>query len=282
VIGAKVLLDSINLAGDRLTTMEVTFPRFVLAEFNTHRVFSRNSASSRAIPIQKIIDKVLESPVIPVWWGKNQKGMQAEVELVGEELEAAKAAWLRARDRAVESARDMLDCGVHKQLTNRILEPWLYTTVIVSSTKYNNFELLRCDLNAQPEIRVAAEEMRAARTASEPKKLSYGEWHIPAVTDEERAALSVPDLLKLATARLARVSYLTHDGVRDISEDFDMHDNRLAKNGHWSPFEHCAKAVMETDPGAGGIYRRPSNFHRTWWQYRKSFEKEAGGDMVIL
>ncbi len=276
MISAKVLLDSINKAGDRLTTMEVTFPRFVLAEFNTHRVFSRNSASSRAIPIQKIIKAVMESPVIPVWWGKNQPGMQAEVELVGEERAAAEAAWLRARDRAVESAQDMLACGVHKQLTNRILEPWLYTTVIATSSKYNNFDFLRCDPHAQPEMRVAAEHMRAARAASTPKLLGWGEWHIPGVTDAERELIDTPTLLKIATSRMARVSYLTHDGIRDVSEDIAMHDDRLAKNGHWSPFEHSAKAVL----GYEAKYQQPSNFHPSWWQYRKSFEKEAGGDLL--
>lgn len=269
MIGARVLLDSINPAGDRLTTMEVTFPRFVLAEFNTHRVMSRNSASSRAIPIQKIIDAVLESPVIPVWWGKNQPGMQAEVELVGEELEQAKAAWLRARDRAVESARDMLACHVHKQLTNRILEPWLYTTVICTASKYNNFFFLRRDKHAQPEIRVAADAMFAAREASVPQQLAYGQWHIPGLTAEERVELDLATQLKVSTARMARVSYLTHDGIRPIADDVEMHDNRLAKNGHWSPFEHSAKAIA----GGGN-----SNFHRTWWQYRKNFQNEAGGD----
>lgn len=272
MISAKVILDSVNTnTGHRLTTMEVTFPRFVLAEFNTHRVFSRNSASSRAIPIQKIIDKVLESPVIPVWFGKNQKGMVAEVELEGEELERAKAAWLKARDRAVESAREMLAAGVHKQLTNRILEPWLYTTVIVSSTKYNNFDFLRDDPHAQPEIKAACQAMKAARKASTPTPMRPGEWHIPAVTDEERRTYKLDDLLKLATARTARVSYLTHDGIRDVAEDFDMHDNRLAKNGHWSPFEHSAQAITAWDEADCGNFRG-------WRQYRKMFKNEAGGD----
>lgn len=272
MISAKVLLDSINVdTGDRLTTMEVTFPRFVLAELNTHRQLSKNSASSRAIPIQKIIDAVLESPVIPVWWGRNQKGMQAEVELTGEELVRAQEAWLRARDRAVESAREMLACGVHKQLTNRILEPWLYTTVILSGTKFNNFELLRCDKHAQPEMRVTAEAMRDARRGSAPTPMRPGEWHIPAVTEEERHSYKLEDLLKLATARVARVSYLTHDGVRDVAEDFDMHDNRLAKNGHWSPFEHSAQAISAWDVADCGNFKG-------WRQYRKQFQNEAGGD----
>ncbi len=129
---AKVIADSVaKHTGLRLTTLEVTFPRIVLSEFNTHRVFSRNSASSRAIPVSKQIDKVMDDPFVPIYWGKNQKGMSADQELTPEEQEVAIDYWLNARDQAVAHARDMSHYGVHKQLTNRLLEPFMWQTCIV-------------------------------------------------------------------------------------------------------------------------------------------------------
>lgn len=131
----RILLDSINTSGDRLTTFQITYPRFVHCELMTHRVFSRNSSSSRAIPIEKMIEQVENDPVIPVYWGKNQRGMQATEELTGVVRERAIEKWLDARDCAVDHAREMhLNC-VHKQIVNRILEPWMWITVLVSATR---------------------------------------------------------------------------------------------------------------------------------------------------
>ena len=153
---ARVLLDSVSPLGVRLTTLEVTFPRFVLAEFNTHRMFSRNSASSRAIPTAKLIERVEQDPVLPLEWGRNKAGMSASDLLSAEEAEAAQRVWLRARDDAIARARELLDLKVHKQELNRILEPFLWHTVIVTATQWDNFFELRCSSNAQPEIRKAA------------------------------------------------------------------------------------------------------------------------------
>ena len=267
---AKILCDSVSAGtGKRLTTFEVTYPRFVHAELMTHRLFSRNSASSRAIPIDKMIARVLDDPAMPVWWGKNQKGMQAEIEMDGAEQIVARKLWLEARDQAVANARRLQAVGVHKQLVNRVVEPWMWITVIVSATEWSNFFALRCHLAAQPEIRCIADMMRTLHMSNTPSPVGSGSWHLP-LQQPEDVDLSIADKIKVCTARAARVSYLTHDGHRDIQADLDLHD-RLADSGHWSPFEHCAHAT-ET-PTRHGNYVG-------WYQYRKTFEQEHRGERM--
>ena len=235
---ARVLLDSISPAGVRLTTLEVTFPRFVLSEFNTHRNFSRNSASSRAVPTSKLLEKVANEPVLPLEWGRNKAGMSADDVLTSEEEAQAKAIWLSARDAALDHARQLLELKVHKQELNRVLEPFLWHTVIVTSTEWDNFFTLRCAPTAQPEIREAAQRMRTALTASTPAPVGYGEWHLPLVQDDERT-FDIETQKKISAARCARVSYLTHSGTREIEKDIELHD-RLKHDRHLSPFEHVA------------------------------------------
>ena len=130
---AKIVADSVSPDGVRLVTFIVTFARMVLAEFNTHRVFSRNSASSRAIPVKKMIKMVMENPYVPETWGKNQKGMQAGEDMTEEEAAIEVKAWLEERDYAVQRARERMERGVHKQIANRPLEHYMYHTAIVSS-----------------------------------------------------------------------------------------------------------------------------------------------------
>ncbi len=262
---ARVLLDSISDAGVRLTTMEVTFPRFVLSEFNTHRVFSRNSASSRAIPTTKLLERVMNEPVLPLEWGKNKAGMSASDVLVDDEAESGRRVWLSARDAAVVEAKKLLDLHVHKQVLNRILEPFLWHTVIVTSTEWTNFFELRCSAAAQPEIREAAMQMRAALENSTPQRIANGQWHLPLIQDDEREAQSAEDLCRISAARCARVSYLTHDGSRDIAKDIELHD-RLKIERHLSPFEHVATPAPDA--------RFHANF-RGWMQLRASIEHAA-------
>jgi thymidylate synthase ThyX len=140
------------------------------------------------------------------------------------------------------AAWSLMKLGLHKQLANRLLEPWAYITVIVSATDLDNLFALRCHPDAQPEIRRAVEALRAAVAASEPRHLRMGEWHLPFVTDDERAALPIGTLVKLAVARCARISYLTHDGKRDPERDVQLHD-QLLQSRHLSPFEHVAMAL---------------------------------------
>ena len=298
----KILADSRSPAGYRLTTLEATFPRFVLAEFNTHRVFSRNSASSRAIPIFKQVRRVLEHPYVPIEFGSNQPGMQAGPALSGEAKLSAEDEWLRARDAAVrhvlglvtspEQAAEQADLlgyleqveepykagerpdawlNVHKQVANRLLEPFMWHTVIVTATEWENFWNLRCHTDAQPEIKLIATMMRDAVHDSEPADLDWGEWHLPLVRDEDREEVpSAEDLVKVSAGRCARVSYLTHSGKRDLDADIGLHD-RLLESGHMSPMEHPARPLtreeLEGNEWSG-------NF-RGWLPYRKTIRGEA-------
>jgi hypothetical protein len=259
----RVLADSDCNNGVRLTTLEVSFPRIVLAEFNTHRMLSRNSASSRAIPVEKMLARVLEDPFVPAAWPKNQKGMQAVEDLDDTTAHEARLEWLLARDHAVTRARCLLDVGVHKQIANRLLEPWLWHTVIVTATEWENFFALRCHPAAQPEIRTIAEMMRDAMAASTPRHIPHGAWHLPLVTDDERRTREA-DWVKVSVGRCARVSYLTHDGLRDPAADVALCD-RLAASGHMSPMEHVAT------PQHRAVFR--GNF-RGWVQYRKTLPNE--------
>jgi len=265
---AKVIKDSVGPNGVRITTMELTFPRIVLAEFNTHRVFSRNSASSRAIPVEKMLARVMSDPFIPVYWGKNQKGMQADEELSEEQVRDATKKWLDARDKAVESARLMMELGVHKQITNRLLEPFLWHTVIVTSTEWSNFFALRTHKDAQPEIRAIAILALDAYNSSEPTFLESGQAHLPLVDDREQLhadGYTLMDVIKISVGRCARVSYLTHDGKRDPKADIELCD-RLIQAGHMSPMEHVAFAEDHIDWWG--------NF-RGWKQWRKTLPYEA-------
>lgn len=259
---AEVLLDSVNPTGQRLTTFVLRFPRFVLPEFNTHRMFSRNASSSRAIPTAKLMQQLRDDPVLPVEWGRNQSGMQAREVLDAANAAAAEAEWLRARDAALVHAEQLRATGVHKQIVNRLLEPWMWASVIVSATTYENFFTLRCHPDAQPEIKRLADLMRSAYEASTPTPRAAGDWHLP-FTGPDDAALSVEELKQVSVARCARVSYLTHVGTRDIDADKQLHQ-RLLDAGHWSPFEHVAVAA-----GDAVAY---NNF-RGWQAYRHQMEQ---------
>ena len=268
---AKIIADSVSRHGQRLTTMEVVFPRMVLAEFNTHRVFSRNSASSRAIPVEKQLRKIKEQPFVPEYWGANQSGMQAEAELIAEAKDAALDEWLAARDSAVAHVEKLLAIGLHKQLANRILEPFMWHTVIVTATEWSNYFALRANEMAQPEIRKVSELMQAAYEASTPKQLSDDEWHLPLIQEEEYDGVfeKSDDARKISAARCARVSYLTHEGKRDLSADIILYD-RLTSGGHMSPLEHVARPLTE-DELSEGEFR--GNF-RGWMQLRKLVPNE--------
>jgi hypothetical protein len=270
---AKIIADSISEFGDRLTTMEITFPRMVLAEFNTHRMFSRNSASSRAIPVEKQLERIMNDPFIPSYWGKNQSGMQANEELDEESQLRARDAWIMARDEAFIQAKKMMSLGVHKQITNRILEPFMWHTVIVTATEWSNFFALRAHEDAQPEIRTIAETMKALYAVSEPVKREVGDWHLPYIQDEERDGIWEHSILacKVSAARCARVSYLTHDGVRDLKADLALYE-RLVSGGHMSPLEHVA---VPQEPGITS----GSNF-RGWLQFRKTIINEHDFSLV--
>jgi thymidylate synthase ThyX len=266
---ARLLLDSVAPNGVRLTTMEARYPRFIHSEMMTHRVFSRNAASSRAIPIKKMIAAVREDPAMPIFWGKNQSGMSAREEISDDARRAAETEWHQALENALRTAETLSDSTIdlHKQLVNRILEPFAWITVIITATEWSNFFTQRCHGDAQPEIAHVARLMLEQYRASRPSPLELSEWHTPLIQPDERAL--PPEMLKkISVARCARVSYLTHDGRRDPQKDVELYDRLVegGANGHWSPFEHVATPARTADERSGNL--------RGWLQFRKSFAQE--------
>lgn len=267
-ITARVLADSIAPCGKRLTTMEWKYPRSIHSEIMTHGMLARNSASSRAIPTPTLIQTVLDDPFVPEYIGANKSGMQAGEELSEEQKAQARYIWLEARDEAVERARQLVAMGVHKQVVNRIIEPWMWITIIVSATEWDNVWGLRCHPMAEPHFQKLAYTARDAMTASTPKQLKAGEWHLPLIFAEDRVAAEklfvinhpeepstpvyepgVQDILKkISVGRCARVSYLTHEGKREIEKDIELHDRLVGSAPmHASPAEHVAQAMDYPD-----------------------------------
>jgi thymidylate synthase ThyX len=281
MIEAKVIADSISPQGDRLTTFILTFPRIILAEFNTHRMFSRNSASSRAIPFEKMVKSVQENPFIPIAWQKEHKGMQG-TEYITDENNISDCIndWLEARNNAIRIAT-RLNSGfwieeetkvgedrVTKQLCNRLLEPFMWHTVIITSGKegLENFFNLRDHEAAEIHIQELARKMKEVYNESKPKQLQAGKWHIPfgdnintfdftnfkmKLWENKQAPTNGHNdlIVKISTARCARVSYTVvgEEGKEpNYENDIKLHD-RLLESGHFSPFEHCAKVMSDEE-----------------------------------
>ena len=280
---AKIIADSLSPDGVRLTTMVIDLPRIVLAELNTHRMLSKSSASSRAIPVEKMIGRVIDDPYIPEQWDLNGTGMQGHGIITDPvEIAGCVADWLAARDAAVASAHRLLHRRIHKQTTNRLLEPYLWHTVIVTATEWSNFFNLRCNPLAHPALRNTAEAMREAMAASSPNPVDYGEWHLPYFDAERDVDIDPTDRPKVCAARCARVSYLTHDGNRDPSKDVALADSLLS-NGHMAPLEHVARPLTHDDlwmalgaysPEVAPDEHFAGNF-RGWMQLRKTIPHEA-------
>ncbi|MEO6991558.1 MAG: FAD-dependent thymidylate synthase [Candidatus Baltobacteraceae bacterium] len=266
---ARVLLDSTSPAGARLVTMELRYPRFIHSEVMTHRVFSRNSASSRAVPIKKMIATVREHPAMPIFWGRNQSGMAAREEIEPDVRALAEREWRSALESAIATAEKLSDSDVnlHKQLVNRILEPFAWMTTIVTATEWANFFTQRCHPDAQPELAHLAALMLAEFRGSRSQAVPSGDWHLPLIQSDE-GGLILEDRKKISVARCARVSYLTHDGRRDPARDLDLYEKLLGggANGHWSPFEHVAAPQAD-----GDVFF--ANF-RGWRQLRSFFLAE--------
>ena len=257
----KVIEDSISNLGNRVTTLELEYPRYIHSELMTHRMFSRNAQSSRAIPVNRLIERVEEENWYPIFM-LNKPGMEATnkpEEAI--ELEA-KLKWDLSKLMAVEYAKDMVELDIHKQVVNRLLEPYSKIKVILTATDFDNFFKLRLAPSAQQEIQELAALMKEAINNSTPKQLDLGEWHLPYVRDEERI-IPLKEQVKLCVARTARVSYLNHDGKRDIDRDFYLHDT-LLKDMHMSPFEHACTPSSSVNQYFG-------NF-KGWIQYRKHIE----------
>lgn len=320
-ISAIVVADSVSPQGHRLTTFKLRYPRFIHAEELTHRLLetspeilvyetvadglmydqtlSRNASSSRAIPVERMIKDILDDTAMPVYWGSHKPGMQAGEELTGEDLAYVKAMWLNARDDAIHYARKMVNRGLHKQIANRVLEPYGHINVVVTATSWANFFALRAHADAQPEIKALADAMLEAMNNSTPKELHPTEWHLPFIRESDwdyegdfpRNQLET--LKKVSVARCARVSYLTHDGRETtVEEDVALYEKLVVSQPlHASPAEHQAtpdKPVYGASvPGVTRDYvlKGYANHHEHgnftgWRQLRKMLDNEFVSDQL--
>lgn len=260
-IDAKIIAHSVAPNGQQIVTFELQYPRFILAEFNTHRIFSRNSASSRAIPVATIIKQVRDDPAMPIHFGRNQSGMQAKEELTGDELRLTKDCWKAAGHQAANHAEFMAELGAHKQVANRILEPFQTMKTVMTATCMDNFFWLRNHADAQPEIKELARLMWEALQASTPNELEPGDWHVPyynsgvwkansTVRSTEGAypvdvfGHSLENALAISSSCCAQVSYRKLD---DTLEKAQMVYKRLVDSEpvHASPFEHQGSPIEE-------------------------------------
>lgn len=242
-----IIKDSI-FRGKRLTTFQLRFWRAILPEITRHRCFSFCVRSSRANPVKNILEQVRTNPWGPESFGSNQSGMVAGEELKGEDLTNAILAWKLAALGIATQAETLMNLGVHKQVTNRLLEPFTYSDMVLAGTDFSNFFMLREAGDAQPEIQTLAKAMHKALDESTPTKLEEGQWHLPYISKEElnNKAYSIDDLCKASCARCARVSYKLFDGTTSITKDIELF-NKLKNAGHWSPLEFVAVACNAKD-----------------------------------
>lgn len=263
---ARILADSVNPYGDRLTTFLLTFPRFLLAEFNSHRAISRNAASSRAVSVAEMLRRVEQDPFVPSVWYANGAGMTVDGAIQAALCGIAEEVWRRSLDETITCALSLNGLGVHKSYINRLLEPYAHVEVIASATEWENFFALRCASDAQPEFRDLALLMLDAYRAGTPTALEWGRTHLPFDPGAEDALRVVR-----AVAQIARVSYANHEKAYSAAADQALYD-RLLRNGHMSPFEHIAVASHHDDGRWG-------NF-RGWAQFRHIVGRDRVWDDV--
>lgn len=271
MISAKIIADSKNRYGHRITSFELVMPRIILAEFNTHRMFSRNSASSRAIKFEKMLEMVKTNPFIPIKWMKDHSGMQGnEFFESNVSINNFENHWLKYRDNSIENSKNLSYSGLTKQICNRLLEPFMWHKVIVTATEYENFFALRNNEAAEIHMQELARLMLLAYNESSPKELKDGEWHIPygndideeklqsfigyemdgsEASDEEFEETCKFAKIKIATSRCAGVSYtiVGEDGNVEDYEKLIKRYDRLLASKHLSPFEHCAKTMNQME-----------------------------------
>ena len=303
LITARILADSVSPDGVRMTTFEIEYPRFILAELNTHRMLSKNSASSRAIPVKTMHEHMRQTPAQPVHWGKNQPGMQANVELVDNDLADAKFMWQRAQQDAMHWASQMAErVGLHKQVANRITEPWMIMKTVISGTEWANFWWLRAHADAQPEIHELAVKMFAAYNASNPQALQPGEWHLPYVKshrlssgeliylDATDTPITTEQAKIISASCCAQVSYRKNDDsyekahkiFRQLIESQPCHASPVEHQA--TPMESWAYETAQDDPQHLREYGYThmtmdgelwSGNLRGWIQHRKLIPGEA-------
>ena len=276
----KILEDSISQEDIRLVTYQLKYPRYIHAELMTHRVFSRNASSSRAIPVKKLAEVSLAEMVEPIRWGLNQPGMQAsEQDITGEALSEAKKIWRETAEVCAAASQKLAELGLHKQWASRMNEWFGHINVVLSSTEWPNWDMLRAHPDAQPDIHHLADLMLAARQGSNPKLLLPGQWHLPYITEREKESYDIDTLSKVSAARCARVSYLKHDGSTcDIEDDLELFTRLAGSNPkHLSPTEHQATPDSCIILGEGVRAWRDQDLHGNfhgWCQFRKQVEND--------
>jgi hypothetical protein len=283
MIDTRILADSLNPTGCRATTFLCRMPKFILAEFNKHRVLAGSAASSRARPVWTVLSEVIRDPVYPVEWGENGRGMWAKQELPKSRQWACKLVWNFGRWTAVLTSWALSKLGAHKQVSNRPVEAYSYVNVVATGTDWGNFFNLRCAPDAQPEFRVLAYAMLEKFVNHTPIRLKAGEWHLPfgpGTVDghgSSRHAVSYAlDLVKLSAARCARTSYATADGryLATPDQDYRLHD-KLVADRHWNPLEHQLEAMP--DDRRYAQYRGYRPYRKMERNGEKVFPHESGG-----
>jgi hypothetical protein len=291
---AKILKDSISERGVRLVTFEVNYPHAIHKDVMTHR-WARNFQSFRAVPTEKLLARIRAGEVFrPERLSKRVKGMGRGIQVNDYELERANAIWDDHIKASVHFAELYSMMDIAKEQVNFLLQDLCFIRGIITTTmpQLENFFGLRLAKNehgdplARLEVYKIANMMYDAFTASTPQVVGSGAWHLPLVTDDEISQSydnldywepwqSVWDYWrKVSVGRCARVSYLTHDGVRDPEKDIALHD-RLLRDGHMSPFEHQGTPIVPLPnaylPDTEDRMMRENTgcFGYGWVQYRK-------------
>jgi len=268
-IQADIVEDSIGPNKKRITTFVLKYPRYIHAEVMTHRMFSRNASSSRAMPLKAVRKLIRQDMAIPTHIGLNKRGMQADEE-VGKLKKILTISLWKALGKTSLFVSWIFDkMNIHKQVANRIVEPWSHITVVLTATDFDNFFALRFHKDAQPEIYELAKKMHESMSNGSPKHLKLGEWHLPFITKEDRLENDNIDVLKKrSAAKCARVSYNNHDGSKSSTkQDLALYDRLMGSiPKHSSPTEHQAMACKDVSVRSGNL--------AGWIQFRKTIVDE--------
>lgn len=277
MISATIIADSIGPTGARLTTFELVAPKWMVAQFNTHGMIRRDSASARAVPTARIITQVRDDPYLPPRWNYRQRGMQPAGPMTPPHAAAMDRIERRLRRSVLRYVGQMAALQAAKEDVNRYLEPWMMTTIVATATEWENYLALRAHGDAQAAHATLAYAMRDALAAGTPVPRApwyHGEaacWHLPYVTDDERRAIDWRVLPLLSAARCAGVSYYRQGAHGDTAAEIDR-ALRLVADRHWSPTEMAARA--EGVPwGAPDDWYGP---YRGWKPLRKFYGGESG------
>lgn len=253
---ATILAHSISPKGIQITSFELEYQRFIHSEVMTHRMLTKNAASSRAIPIAAMHDSIRQKTARPVFWGMNQPGMQADQEMDDLTKQSAALVWDAARDSMLAHSTVLSQMKAHKQIANRITEPFQMMKTVMTGTELANFFWLRHHKDAQPEFYELAELMQKALALSQPVELYPGEWHVPYVTtkrdshgtllysDSSNTTLSAHEARMVSASCCAQTSYRKNDDSVDKSQKVFK---RLIESQpiHASPVEHQATPMQD-------------------------------------